>query len=339
MILSIQYFRGVAALMVLFAHLSRHLNDVYAKNDLGYVLFGQFYSGVDLFFIISGFVICLSTEKVENNETIKYIVRRVFRVYPLLIFCIAVYSFYLYALGNGVGLSAMLKAMIPVQADYNLRPPYFGYNLLPTAWTLSFELLFYSVFLVAMCISKKYRMLIAVGFITIQFYALQVFFNGSISFSAFTAINISDTPARPIFSILSSSMMFEFCIGIISYAIYKKINIKESEVARVILVLVFSISLIILCSGILQPLAYENKADLALHGPLKWGALFFFMFNSFVLYEKTFGVKKSSALMFLGEISYSIYLTQWVVFSYMLDIPFVEGMQGVSKFLLLNSCA
>lgn len=336
MILSIQYFRGVAALMVLFAHLAGHINNVYAQKDLGYILFGQFYSGVDLFFIISGFVICLSTEKIERQKSLKYIIKRVLRVYPLLVFCIVTYAIYLNFFGAGVSSISVLKAMIPVHADYNLRPPYFGYNLLPTAWTLSFELLFYFIFLISMCISKSYRILITLSLLFIVFSALQIFYSGKISFSAFTALDFPDNYGRPLLAILSSPMMLDFCIGMLSFVIYKKITLPNNDVVKTALVFVFILTLIILCSGILQPLAYEDRTKLALHGPAKWGMLFFFMFNAVIMYEKTFGIKKRQVLILMGEVSYSIYLTQWVVFGYMLSIPFVKNMQGFSKFTLLG---
>lgn len=68
------------------------INNIYAQNDLDDLLFISGNFGVDLFFVISGFVICLSTEKVECLMAIRFIVRRFFRIYPLLI--ISVLSVY-----------------------------------------------------------------------------------------------------------------------------------------------------------------------------------------------------------------------------------------------------
>ncbi len=65
--------RGVAALFVVFFHytLSR------PQADLGFKL-GS--TGVDLFFIISGFVILLSLEHVEKPG--QFIINRICRLYP-----------------------------------------------------------------------------------------------------------------------------------------------------------------------------------------------------------------------------------------------------------------
>lgn len=46
---SIHYLRGFAALMVVFYHLKANLNNVYAQDNLGDLLFNSGAFGVDLF--------------------------------------------------------------------------------------------------------------------------------------------------------------------------------------------------------------------------------------------------------------------------------------------------
>ncbi len=78
---SIHYLRGIAALLVVAYHNKQYLNEVYAQKDLGDLLFISGGFGVDLFFIISGFIIMLSSQKKETNSPINFMTRRFFRIY------------------------------------------------------------------------------------------------------------------------------------------------------------------------------------------------------------------------------------------------------------------
>jgi len=51
---SIQMLRGIAALYVVGYHFRPMLNNSYAGLSLGDIFFGSGFSGVDLFFMISG---------------------------------------------------------------------------------------------------------------------------------------------------------------------------------------------------------------------------------------------------------------------------------------------
>ncbi|WP_404851430.1 acyltransferase family protein [Enterobacter asburiae] len=76
MILSIHYLRGIAALLVVLFHYRDRLNNVYAQKDLGDLLFGGGLAGVDLFFLISGFIIVYSTKKKEINNVLFFFCKK-----------------------------------------------------------------------------------------------------------------------------------------------------------------------------------------------------------------------------------------------------------------------
>lgn len=122
-ILGIHYLRGIAALMVVFYHLRTTLNHVYAQSDLGDIMFSYGAFGVDLFFVISGYIICYSTEKKERYMRIKYIVRRVFRIYPLLITSLLFTFFFVSDESN---ISALIRSAVPLNTNYSAGSPFFG---------------------------------------------------------------------------------------------------------------------------------------------------------------------------------------------------------------------
>ncbi|WRY23622.1 acyltransferase family protein [Escherichia coli] len=80
---SIHYLRGVAALLVVAYHNKQYLNEVYAQKDLGDLLFISGGFGVDLFFIISGFIIMLSSQK-RNKFPINFMTEAFFQDLPCI---------------------------------------------------------------------------------------------------------------------------------------------------------------------------------------------------------------------------------------------------------------
>ncbi|SUT94385.1 Uncharacterised protein [Actinobacillus lignieresii] len=54
------------------------------------------------------------------------------------------------------------------------------------------------------------------------------------------------------------------------------------------------------------------------HGVLKWGFLSFIILLILLIIENTYGIAKSNFLFWLGEISYSLYLTHIIILEFIL---------------------
>lgn len=126
---SLEALRGLAAWMVVYAHYA-----LYAGVDIAMLRFA--YTGVDLFFVLSGFLFApyLLGRKLRPAE---FALRRAFRIYPAYLVALAVYA----------GMKALSGLPTPyvwehlVFAHLQSREMAFFYN--PAFWSLPAEVEFY----------------------------------------------------------------------------------------------------------------------------------------------------------------------------------------------------
>ncbi|EHF5015191.1 acyltransferase [Enterobacter hormaechei] len=325
-VLSIQYLRGIAAIIVFFSHFKNTINEISLVNIryLGDSLFSNGGFGVDLFFVISGFVIALSTEKDLGRKmgAISFVIKRAFRIYPLLIVGVIAIGYL-----QNIPVSKMLWSMIPLHLDYMSKPPFFGYNSLYVAWTITFELSFYLLFMVSMLVSHKYRAIVCTLAIFSLFIIIRVTTGSEITLSATSPINHINSWLMPVASIYSSSMMFNFIYGMIAYYAYKHIRTGALHGT----ILNTCLITMIVCSFFML---IGNSAIMG-HGPEKWGVVSFALILSAAMYEKNAGIFRSRFLLHLGAISYSLYLIHPVVL-YFLSINnwFDIRISGFPKFVI-----
>ncbi len=128
--------RGLAASIVVLAHIGPLVSDSFAWTYVHLVDFGQL--GVVLFFLCSGFVIPASLEREASLKT--FWIKRFFRLYPL--FWVSLLAAFAYAV-LGVKENGDLTTSDWL-ANITMAAPAFGADLaLPPYWTLVYELLFY----------------------------------------------------------------------------------------------------------------------------------------------------------------------------------------------------
>ncbi|MDE9663488.1 acyltransferase [Citrobacter portucalensis] len=333
---SIQALRGIAAMLVVLGHVGAYLNGAYVQANLGDLLFGNGAVGVDIFFVISGFIIALATEKKENFNCVKFIIKRFFRLYPVYVFCFLLFSVV------ATKLFTLDKSQIPLWFNYEdiknsllflpLRTdepaPFYGYSLILTAWTLSYEVYFYFIFCLAMAISHKYRSLIsAIAIIAIsmivQFSTIDNYY--------FDAHTIRGLDYSRVLTIIGNPISIDFILGIIAFYIFKVTkNIKlgtKTKIASSI--------------GVVFGILCWNSGFMFGHGITKFGGIAFIIFMSVVFGELTFKFNVNKSLIHLGDISYSLYLCHVIViFAYNefgKFVPFIPQNHGVSLFLFILS--
>jgi exopolysaccharide production protein ExoZ len=124
---SIQILRAAAALGVLLDHAGRWL-DVAPIVDIGA-------AGVDLFFVISGFIMVYTSERLfgQTGAPQRFLARRIIRIVPLYWTLTAFAALVLFGFGpNTLG-------------SYLFIPTHRG-PILTVGWTLNYEMMFYSLF-------------------------------------------------------------------------------------------------------------------------------------------------------------------------------------------------
>lgn len=140
--MNLQVLRGVAALMVFFHHFTPYL----AKFYPGAKILGFGASGVDIFFVLSGFIM-VSTTQGGNSSGFEFIWNRFSRVAPLY-WLVTMIMVALYVIGfKPVGLvnldsSYIFKSIlfVPFVRNDKLEP------IVAPGWTLNYEMFFYALF-------------------------------------------------------------------------------------------------------------------------------------------------------------------------------------------------
>lgn len=156
-ILPIQYLRGIAAMMVVWFHAAEQLPRV---KTLIPNTFGN--SGVDLFFVISGFIMVITTTG-SAISPVEFMRRRIIRVAPLY------WLLTLAMVGAALAAPALFRTLIVTPTtlvESLLFVPHFSnsfptmaWPLLVPGWTLNFEMFFYLVFALSLALPGRWRVI------------------------------------------------------------------------------------------------------------------------------------------------------------------------------------
>ena len=250
---SIEFIRFVAATGVMFAHIP--------NINIGFF-------GVDIFFVISGFIIMLSTE--VNKK--KFFLKRLFRILPTYyFFTIGVFLialFYPSLLNNTTAnFFHLIKSFLFIPFDKNGAG---HFPILFLGWTLNYEIFYYLIFALALIFSDKNRSLVSTGILTLIF------------------ILCKDSKELPLVA-YNNLIIFEFVIGMIIYEILIKRNML-----KVIIILFMVLPAILINEGII------------LHRLIKYGLpAALFCLTIIILFRN---IKFPKIFITLGGASYSLYL-------------------------------
>jgi exopolysaccharide production protein ExoZ len=274
LVFAIQYLRALASLMVVWHHARAQLT--YVKN---FFPSESGNSGVDLFFVISGFIMVVTTSKKQVSAR-SFLLRRVVRVVPLY-WLITLSVVTLALVTPQVLRSTDISAPHVIQSLLfipHLSPTHLGttWPVLVPGWTLNFEMFFYVLFAATLLLNSRSR-----------FAALMVLLVGLVLCGLLSA-----PLSSPISSTYTSPLLLEFLVGASLGLLWAADQvIRSSWVAALGLVVGFALLL-------WRDAPYAPLAQIIGSGLIVAGAL-----------SPRFREWQSSLLLALGNASYSIYLT------------------------------
>jgi exopolysaccharide production protein ExoZ len=154
-IISIQILRALAALLVVFHHARYQIREFEVFFYGGIWPFGQ--AGVDIFFVISGFIMWVTTHD-RRTTPLQFMTNRIVRIVPLywlLTLMVAAACLIAPSLFRGVVLTPehVVKSLFFIPDFYPGMPTRIWPLLLP-GWTLNYEMIFYVVFAVALLLPR-----------------------------------------------------------------------------------------------------------------------------------------------------------------------------------------
>lgn len=275
---NLQILRGISALLVCCFHFREDLN--FSKLNLGELLFSQGGIGVPVFFVISGFIMTFTTQKLnfEDGKTFKKIIifykRRIIRIVPLYYLL----TFLWILIGGNILLYFKGELFSRLIHSLLFLPQKEMFPVLFLGWSLNFEMFFYLIFGVSV-LFKSYRYF----FIIIFFMATYI---AGLSFKFDNAV----------MHMVTSILNLYFIAGILFALILKdkKIPVRNAK-------LIAWAGIVLFTFMFFQILPFKNQF-LSL-------AIISLSVFSFLLFDFSLRIKANRFFVFIGNISYSLYLS------------------------------
>jgi exopolysaccharide production protein ExoZ len=295
---SIQFLRAFGAIYVMLYHLI-HWWD--RTSDAFTGLFDNGYGAIDLFFVISGFVVFQSVCNAGNGLKAfsRFFAKRLIRIYPLY------WIFLLFFLFTGI-LNMQGMKTESVYKTFFLLP---GHTpVIDTSWTLQYEIYFYLI-IGLFILGKRWQILQAALFLL----SLTAFLSG-----IFSSILGWHLPTQGFYN----EFVFEFFLGAIAVQFFKRIPL--------------SISFFLVISGtilFLFPIKFHSSHVLAFGVP----SLFILVGLTNLEYRQKIKIPKF--LVMAGNASYCLYLIHVPILFYILFHPAIAPWSTNRIFLVVLSIA
>ena len=308
---SVQCLRAIAALFVVGFHGTLLLHDNFMPD---FKPWDNGNSGVDLFFVISGFIMTVSSRRLlgQADGWRRFIVLRLVRIVPM---------YWLATIAKLLSIAAIpeiARHSFPTTwntvASFLFLPSFDGAGIvkpvLAVGWTLSFEMLFYVVFAAAL------------------FFALDPLIVVGSTMIALALLSLVAQPDWPAVTTLASPFVLEFVFGVVIGRVFLARRLQEASSAW---------GLPIAAAGLV------GLAVFPVDGPWErvafWGIAASAALYGSVACERWLGRRLPDLSVRIGEASYSMYLTHGFILP-VIGLAFARsGITGLALIVLLVSAS
>jgi exopolysaccharide production protein ExoZ len=255
--------------------------------------FGSF--GVDVFFVISGYIMARILDPESESSSDFFFRRRVLRIVPpywffTILLYIAALRFPQLMGSTRAGVTDLIKSLffIPFTKGSGLIQP-----LLFIGWSLNYEMFFYLALAIGLLIHKRKGIWLGAGIVLATLLFCQI------ALATFASQNVFA-------QFYGRDISVEFLLGILSYYLCRAVSVPRARALRWVALAVCSISAILLIAmqGILPrefiPFAFSRIPNL--------GVLSFLLVTSASLLSQANWDTRLASLVLIGDASYILYL-------------------------------
>jgi exopolysaccharide production protein ExoZ len=278
MIQSVQVLRAIACYMVVVHHILDSLHHYVMRLEIDTIVFA---SGVDVFFVLSGFIMAEVTHRRPQSAG-EFLTGRFFRIAPIY-YLLTVFAFLVSLSGvtifgrsdAGVGDLLLSLSFLPIPGGDGIADP-----ILFVGWSLNYEMMFYLVFATSMLISGTRSPISLVALTIVALWAAACLM-----------------PVSVATRFLGNPIVLEFVAGIVVWRVGRAIR---PEPGGALLILLFGL-------GLLASTAFLDAETIASRRVLYFGVPVALIVYAAVCLEMP--ARRSAGLLVAqGDASYSIYL-------------------------------
>ncbi|MEO5999791.1 MAG: acyltransferase [Chitinophagaceae bacterium] len=310
--------RGIASILVVLFHMTFNFSETFNHSFLFNVFnFGS--SGVDIFFVLSGFIIAYANRDfvAQPTKTTTFLKRRFIRIYPIYWIIISVFLLIQLALPLYYKSHFELSAF-NFLSTYLLLPDHAMIN--GVSWSLTNELFFYLLFTLAILIPvKKYSLYLLLAYFVLLLVVL------------LAGLDLAEGNAYT--GLLFFPMNIEFLLGVFIVLIVDKINKRWIWPLLVTGTCLFLAGAYIFDHGIHNT---NTHLSYILNRVVLFGFPSFLVILALVKMELNDTIRVKKIFLYLGDASYSIYLIHLPLVVAFYKVVAKLGIQNKILLLLLN---